>query len=253
MINFVLCEDHQPTLDRLVKMLESIFISNSIDAQIGFKSNNAEDILSYIKNNHTDVVILDIGLKSNISGIDLGRAIREKNKSVYIIYTTGHLEYVLLAYKIKTFDYLAKPIIQDRLEETILRLMDDITCDTRKKYIKIGSSNTFVSQEDINYIKRDGMKLVFHTANRKYETYSSFNKIKNCLPESFIQCHKSYYVNINNIADIKSNLNTVLFKNEDKCYIGPKYKNIFMEVMSEYGSTKDNLDRTSHRKQFTPY
>ena len=36
--------------------------------------------------------------------------IREFNKDCYIIFTTGHLEYSLVAYKLKTFDYLAKPI-----------------------------------------------------------------------------------------------------------------------------------------------
>ena len=42
----------------------------------------------------------------------------------------------MLAYKVKTFDYLAKPINYDRLEETIIRLFDDVT-STPKRYLKI--------------------------------------------------------------------------------------------------------------------
>ena len=31
-----------------------------------------------------------------------------------------------MAYKFKTFDYIAKPLTPERLEETIVRLFDDV-------------------------------------------------------------------------------------------------------------------------------
>ena len=248
MLNFVLCEDHQPTLDRMVKMLESIFISNNISAQIGFKSNNAEDILKYVGSNHADVLFLDISLKSTMSGLDLAKTIRKDNKLVYIIYISGHLEYLLLAYKTSTFDFLPKPFSQDKLKETVLRLLDDMNCNTRKKYIKVGANNVFINQEEINYIRRDGMKLILHTQKRQYEMYSSFNKLKDCLTENFVQAHKSFYVNVNNISNIKSSSNTILFGNNEECYIGPKYKNTFMEVINKNAITKDNLVNLDDRK-----
>ena len=247
MLNFVICDDHVLGMNRLEKMLESIFISQNIDAQIGLKAVDAYSVLQYIEENHTDVLILDIDLKSNISGLELGTLIRKKNKSVYIIYTTGHIEYVLLAYKVKTFDYLPKPIIQEKLEETILRLIEDIKT-TPKKYIKIGNNN-YISPDDINFIKRDGMKLVFCANSRAYETYSSFVKIENCLPENFIRCHKSYIVNVDNISDIKSNENIIFFSKETRCDIGPKYKTNFMEVMKNYGNSANSLDSFNNAKR----
>lgn len=57
-----------------------------------------------------------------------------------------------MAYKYKTFDYIPKPIVDDRLEETILRLMEDIR-QSPAKYIKL-SNNTIINQNEINYIKR---------------------------------------------------------------------------------------------------
>ena len=61
------------------------------------------------------------------------------------------------------------------------------------------------------------MKLIFHTKNRDYETYSSFNKIQPCLPDNFVRCHKSFIVNMDKILDIKSD-NTVLFDNKNSLY-----------------------------------
>lgn len=231
MMNIVLCDDYAPSLDKLGKMLEKIFISHDIEAKITFCSDDPEAILHFIKNNPTDVLFLDIDLKSNISGLELGKKVREMDKSIYIIYTTGHIEYVLLAYKIKTFDYLTKPVSINKLEETILRLVEDMKGEN-KKYLKIGNRQTYVNQDDITYIRKDGMKLVFETTRGTYATYSSFSKIKHCLPANFVQCHKSYIANLDRIANVEARENTIVFDNKAQCYIGPKYKNNLLEVIN---------------------
>lgn len=235
MLNFVVCDDNNVILNKISKMLESIFIKHSLDANIVLKSNSANDVISFIKNNKVDVLLLDINLKGNISGLNIAEELRKTNKSAYIIFTTGHLEYVMLAYKFKTFDYLPKPITIEKLEETILRLFNDIENSSHKKYIKIGNNQTIICENDIEYIKRDGMKIVFHTNKQDYETYSSFKKIQLNLPQNFVRCHKSFIVNINKISNIETSSNTISFENNSHCLIGPKYKNNFMEVLNNYG------------------
>ena len=54
---------------------------------------------------------------------------------------------------------------------------------------------------------------------------------ENNLPENFVRCHKSFIANINNIVNISLSDNSIEFKNGDVCYIGPKYKNCFMEMI----------------------
>lgn len=240
MLNFVICDDNPAVLNRLSKMLESIFINHNIDAEIGLKALNASDVINYLESHRVDVLILDINLKSETTGCDIAEMVRKKNKDVYLIFTTGHLEYALIAYKYKTFDYLPKPIVDERLEETILRLMDDMK-STPSKFIRLNNNRTIINQDEVNYIKKDGMKLVFCTNNRTYETYSSFNKIKDCLPDNFVRCHKSFIVNVKNISDINSNNNTILFSPNESCSIGGKYKNEIMEVLKN-GNSTNNLE-----------
>lgn len=237
MINFAICDDNVNILEKLSKTLESIFIKNGFDAQIAIKTNSIDTILDFLDSTKTDVLILDINLKSNKSGLDIAKAVREKNKDVYIIFTTAHLEYAMVAYKVKTFDYIAKPITYDRLEDTIKRLFDDIN-GLPKKYIKIDSKNTLVDASEILYIKRDGMKIVFKTESQDYDTYSSFNKIQFNLPNNFVRCHKSYIANINKIKDVEPVTNTITFKDGNYCEIGPKYKKSLMEVLNIYGVSK---------------
>ena len=231
MLNFVICDDNLKILDKFSKMLDNIFENHNFDAQVGLISADVETIIKYIDENKTDVLILDINLKSNKTGLEIAAHVREKNKNAYIIFTTAHLEYAMLAYKYKTFDYLPKPVSLERLEETIIRLFEDIN-GLPKKYIRIDSKNTIVDANEILYIKKDGMRVVFHTNSRDYETYSSFNKIKDLLPNNFVRCHKSYIANISNIANIDPVTNIIYFNNSPShCDIGPKFKKDFMEVI----------------------
>lgn len=237
MLNFVICDDNLNILNKFSKMLESIFIKYNYDAKIAFESADADSVLTFVNSNKTDVLILDINLKSEITGLQLAEKVREKNKDCYIIFTTGHLEYAIVAYKLKTFDYLPKPITYERLEDTVVRLFDDINGQP-KKYIKIDNKNTLLDENEINYIKREGMKLVFHTDNKDYESYTSLNKIQENLPNNFIRCHKSYVANVNKIINVEPITNLLFFSDGSTCFIGPKYKKTLMEVIKNNGIIK---------------
>ena len=235
MLNFIICDDNVNILDKLSKMLEAIFVKHSFDAKVSFTSDNVHNVLNYVNSNKTDVLILDINLKADITGLELAEIVRKKNKDAYIIFTTAHLEYAMVAYKFKTFDYLAKPITYDRLEETVKRLFEDIH-GLPKKYLKIDNKNTIIDESEVLYIKRDGMKLVFHTATRDYDIYSSFNKFQDKLPSHYKRCHKSCIANISQIKDVEPVSGTITFKDGSTCNIGPKYKSDLMEVFKEYGN-----------------
>ena len=244
MLNFVLCDDNEVILERLSKMLESLFIKHELNAQVGFTSTNPVDVLNYAKNNSITALFLDIDLKSDLSGLDLAGKIREIDSNSYIIFTSAHLEYILTAYKYKTFDFLPKPITLERLEETFIRLVDDINSENdNSPYIKL-NNKIVVKLDSIKFIKRDGMKLVFYTDGHIYEIYSSFAKIEKYLPKNFVRCHKSYIVNTNKITNIDTSKNIIFFDDKDKeyCYIGPKYKTTLMEVFDYDGNISNNMD-----------
>lgn len=235
MLSFVICDDNKNLLDRLEIMLETIFSKNDYDASVAFKSDNADSILEYLDSHTADVLMLDINLRSNKSGLDLAEEIRKRKKNPYLIFTTGHLEYAMIAYKYKTFDYLPKPIVYDRLEETIHRLFEDAN-ELSKNYIKIDNKNTLIDESEVHYIKRDGMKLIFHTSARDYDTYSSFNKFQEKLPSTYVRCHKSYIANLKQIRDIEPVAGIITFSDGNTCTIGPKYKKDFLEVLKNYGT-----------------
>lgn len=232
MVNFVLCDDNRSSIEKLSKMLNSIIISHNLKGQITYTTNNPIALLDFVKNNPTHVLLLDIDLKNSTSGLEIAEQIRKTDKSIYIIFVTGHFEFSMVAYKYKTFDFLPKPLTKERFEETILRLYSDIF-GNKVNYIRLDNDKTVIKENDIKFIKKDGMKVIFKTDTRDYETYSSFSRISDMLPYNFVRCHKSYIVNIDKITDIDLMDNIITFSPKDKCYIGPKYKEKFMEVLND--------------------
>lgn len=239
MVNFVLCDDNSQLLSKLKDMLESIFMKYDLDASVLYTTTSASSLINFVNNNNVDVLFLDIDLDAHHNGIELAKEIRKTNKLIYLIFITGHFEYIISAYECKTFDFIQKPFTQSKLENTVLRLFDDLEYNT-SKFIKLSNKKELINQSLVNYIQKDGMKTIYNMESGIMESYGSFANISSDLPSNFVRCHKSYIVNINNISTVDLKCNTIYFKDskESKCYIGPKYKSKFMEVLNDYGNIK---------------
>lgn len=233
MVNFIICDDELQMLNRISQLFEKAFIKNDLNAEIVLKTTNYKKVLSYMASNNVNVVVLDIEFKNaDKNGLNIAEDIRKINKNCYILFITSHFEYLMQAFNYKTFAYLFKnSLTLDTVSDTLIRLFDDISSDPRK-FLKVDSKGTFIDLNDIQFIEKNGMKLIYHTAKKVIETYNSFSKIEEILPQNFIRCHKSFIVNINNISYLSFHDNTITFKNNSSCYIGPKYKNYFMEVIN---------------------
>ena len=233
MLNFIICDDDINMINKLSLLFEKAFIKNDFDAKIILKTSNSKELLSFMSSNLVNVVVLDIEFKnSNKNGLNIAEEIRKINKDCYIIFVTSHFEYVMEAYDYKTFAYLFKNSLSvDTLSDTLNRLFDDASSNS-SKFLKIDSKGTFIDLNDVHFIEKNGMKLIYHTSHGILNTYNSFSKIEDMLPDNFIRCHKSFISNVNNIVHISLANSSITFKNDEICYIGPKYKNLLLEVIN---------------------
>jgi two-component system response regulator AgrA len=208
-MRFVLCDDNEIFLTKLASLIENIFIKLNIDAEISKLIKSPIELFGYLEENSIDVLFLDIKLGSTLTGIDVANKIREKNKKIYIVFLTGHFEYSMLAYKVKTFDYLIKPISYLKLEETISRLYEDFF-HNEVKLASICNGKYLLKEQDILFIEKNKMKAIIHTDYSKVELYSTLKNIQNSLSSNFIRCHKSYVINSEKISSIDSK-NNILY------------------------------------------
>lgn len=232
MLNFIICDDNIQMINQLSLLFEKSFVKNDFDAKIIFKTQDYKELLSFMSSNLVNVVILDIEFNnSKLNGLDIANEIRKINKDCYIIFITSHFEYIVEAYDYKTFAYLFKNSLSvDTLSNTLKRLFDDVS-GSSSKFIKIDGKGTFLDLNDIQFIEKSGMKLIYHTTHGSVDAYSSFSKLEDKLPNTFVRCHKSFVANVNNISNISFPNSAITFKDDEICYIGPKYKNCLMEVI----------------------
>lgn len=233
MLRFAICDDDINARTKYTNFLNTIFENNDIDAKVVFDSDNPNSFYKYISSNPTDVIFLDIDLKTTISGLELAKKIREINKSVYIVFITGHLEYVLMSFKVTTFDYLVKPISLKKLEECILRLNAHISSpSTNHIKFKSGTATHLLNKNQILYVEKNKSKSCIYTENGMIEISSTLEDIAKILPKDFKRSHKSYIVNTNKISSINSIKNEIHLEDSFKCYLGKKYKKDFLEGLN---------------------
>ena len=85
--------------------------------------------LEYVRGSAAvDVAFLDINMP-DINGLHLAEQLLEVCPSLEIVFITAYDEYAIKAFEINAFDYLLKPVEEQRLEKTIIKLRQAVTAN----------------------------------------------------------------------------------------------------------------------------
>lgn len=115
----ILVDDEKSMLLIMKKMLSKI---PGIEVAGIFQ--NAGDAFGFISAEHgVDMAFLDISMPGE-SGLELAQRIPSVNSGMDVVFLTSHKEYALDAFDVHAFDYLVKPVSQERLERTVQRAVD---------------------------------------------------------------------------------------------------------------------------------
>lgn len=161
------------------------------------------EALSYMTGNPVDLVFTDINMP-DLSGMELVETLNGRAK---VVFTTAYAEHAVDSYRLSATDYLLKPYsFADFLRAATKALesshgpegLDSIFVKTDSRYIR-------VHPRDIRYVKGYGEYLqVFLTGEKQpLLTLSSFAAIMERLPSNFLQVHRSYIVNMEQVERVE--------------------------------------------------
>ena len=125
-IRAILVDDEFNSLQNLQQKLEGF----CPDVDIIAASQKPEDGILLIKQNHPDVVFLDIEMP-RMSGFRMLEELGEYDFE--IIFTTAYNHYSIDAIRISAFDYLVKPIGIEDLQKAVERLKKTHEIQTKEK------------------------------------------------------------------------------------------------------------------------
>lgn len=217
---------------------------------IGVKD-NAEEFLQTAIATKPDILLMEVGLKGCMDGINVAERIRESGWEIPIIFITNQddNETFARAKEVNAFAYIVKPFIEQDLRRTMELSLQlhrhfneqvDIILPPNNQgilspnifFIKSGDKLEKINVFDIGYVEFEHRHVVIHTAHHKYVLRITLRDFSNKLPiDTFVQVHRQYLVNINHIQYIntKSNEVHILGKIID---IGKTYKEPLMKSLN---------------------
>jgi len=115
MINILICDDHQLMIDGIKLML-----SEEIDLKCIGQALNGQEALDFIKENHVDVLILDINMPV-LNGLETCKIVAKKYPHVKVVGLSmlNDIELVQKIIKNGAMGYLLKNSGQDEILQTI--------------------------------------------------------------------------------------------------------------------------------------
>jgi len=173
-------------------------LAEHADISIVGRCYNATQALSWLANDHVDLLFLDINMP-DLNGIELLKVLRNRPQVIII---SAYQEYAIQGFELDVTDYLLKPVCSERLSQAL----DKVRFRAQKQL-----SNEVVPQHIVLKVDREKRKftLAAITLLEAYGNYvklwqgdemvlvnSSLKLLIEMLPNTaFSQVHKSFVIN----------------------------------------------------------
>lgn len=197
-----ICDDEKSTCVQLENMICEFAEKSGIQAEV-FVYYSGETLCTYLeKGNILDILFLDIQLIST-NGIKIGKYIREnlENLDTSIIYISSNSNYAMQLFEIQPFDFLIKPLIQEKMEETLTRAVKIYELRNQMFAYAIKGDYFRVPFKKIIYFYSQNKKINIVMKKETVQFNGKIRDIIKVVPRNFVLIHHSYLINIDFIVE----------------------------------------------------
>ena len=225
--------DDEPNAVNLLEVL----IGQTTEWQLLAKCLNALDAISFLKNNHVDLVFLDIEMPL-LSGMELAGLL---STDTAIVFTTAYKEHAAESYSFNTIDYLLKPITLKRfitstkkIENYFQNLLpaDRNSAEDEDGYffVKTGTELRKILLAEILYFESQKEYVKIVTTKFEVLTYRRLKDIEAQLKPPFVRVHNSFIVNIRQLSKIQA---SSIYIGETQIPISDKFRDELMAIIQK--------------------
>lgn len=196
MYHIIICDKDSSFMEQFYRQLKQMTQNLFIECSI-IQCTEAEQVKEILlESKPVDLIFLGVELEKS-QGFELGKYIREYllDFHMQIVYVSEKVEYAMQLFETVPFDFLLKPIFEEKLQSTIERFLKVRQKEIRLFQFKKGKAIKVISYDKIMYFQSASPKLLVCTMNGTTEFYGKLDDIEEQLPEYFIRIHKSYIVN----------------------------------------------------------
>jgi two-component system LytT family response regulator len=220
-VRVIVADDEPIGRHRLVRLLQA-----EPDTDVVAACADGEEAVEAIRAHAPDIVLLDIQMP-NLDGFEVVAALGDAHQPV-VIFVTAHDQYALRAFEVHAYDYLLKPVDQDRLREAIARavssggrsaqpsptrrilgLLEELNARERARgrdrlVVRSPERAFFLRTETIDYIEAAGKFVHLHVGRTVHALRESMAELEQELdPSRFLRISRSVIVNLDRIQEIQ--------------------------------------------------
>ena len=194
-----------------------------------------------------DLVFLDIemgGSDAGLDGMGLARHIRgmEVQKQPIIIFVTGYEKYVYDAFDVGAFQYLVKPVDEQKFAEVYSRAVEQIVSEAeqrkKKLVIQYGGEGKAIPLNDIYYMESRNHNIILYlkdgnkACGGRLEYYAKIGDLEEELAGQFYRIHRGYLINLFHVEGYDKT--EVRMANGDKLLLSRYRYDGFVQAYMDY-------------------
>ncbi len=206
----------------VAKDIQNILINLGFD--VPAVVSNGEDAISMAQKHKPELILMDIMIKGDMTGIDAAKKIKEKF-NIPIVFLTAYADEKTInnAKDAVPYGYIIKPFKEKELETTIEMAINKFKEDKELKkerdlyqsiitekssqdsiFIRADYRLNKIKYNDIYYIEALKDYVVINTSDNIFTTHTTMKEMVRILPkEQFVRVHRSYIVRLDKIFSIK--------------------------------------------------
>ncbi|EHL13200.1 hypothetical protein HMPREF9629_00500 [Peptoanaerobacter stomatis] len=210
LLKIAICEDETDQRNILIKSLDESNIKNTYSIFA-----NGEDLLADFKQGEYDLILMDIYMGSDLTGVETIKLIRKKDKDVPVAFVTTSKDHALESYRLSAMKYIEKPYSKESIGD-ILHLALLKKNDVPALFVQRNGACERVPFANIIYMEQQMHKVFICLKNEdSFSVYDKLSKLKDQLPENgFFVPHKSFAVNLSYVMYIDMDLRCFVMENK---------------------------------------
>lgn len=202
-MEIALVEDNKQDAKLLAEYFERFTHETGTEFTLSVFDNGVKFLEHYTVGRYS-IIFLDIDMPY-LNGMETARKLREKDKSVLIVFVTNLASYAIDGYQVQAFDFVLKPLVYYDFKIRLKRTLRSLRASLGTRLMLKNAKGTFsVDAAKIIYIEALNNKLVYHFDKQVIPVAGHMRDAEvRLLDEGFFKCHRCYLVNLRYVVSVE--------------------------------------------------
>lgn len=184
-----------------------------------------DDFKKIVDYSSFDLIFLDIDLRTNYNGINIGLYVQSNFPNAIIVFVSSHEELVFSALSIRFFQFVRK----SKYQTDIIKVLKQL----KKTVIKVNGRMHLIKFSEIIYLMSIGHDLIIKTIHEEFTVHTSLIKFMSVINyKELVQIERNLIINLNFTKDV-TRIKVIMFDDAEH-NVGRKYQNNLIEKYEEF-------------------